>query len=108
MTPEARQALRAALGQVQRPLGLIQIRSDPVTETTTAVPTFAAQTVPVSEDPHPSGQWKKCVDGEPNCGLLHDIMSIEWGKFRDGFDDLTAEMAQNKQEYERATESINV
>merc|ERR1712008_396760 len=92
MTPETRQALQEALGQVQKPLGLMQEREDTTTETTTALPTFAAEVVPVSEDPHPSGQWKKCVDGTPNCGLLHDLMSIEWGKFRDGFDELTAEM----------------
>jgi len=107
MTPDSREALRAALGQVQRPLGLIQLVADPTTETTTAAPTFIAQTVPVSEEPHPSGQWKKCVDGEPNCGLLHDIMSIEWGKFRDGFDELTAEMKQNKDEFETSKGAIN-
>jgi len=107
MTPESRQALRAALGQVQKPLGLIQLQEDPAAETTTAAPSFIPQTVPVSEDPHPSGQWKKCVDGEPNCGLLHDLMSIEWGKFRDGFDELTEEMKQNKQDYEGARGSIN-
>merc|ERR1719189_475637 len=77
------------------------------TETTTALPTFAAEVVPVSEDPHPKGQWKKCVDGEPNCGLLHDLMSIEWGKFRDGFDELTAEMNQNKQEFDGTKGNIN-
>merc|ERR1719507_2512058 len=58
MTPDALHALRSALGQAQGPLGLIQLREDP-TETTTALPTFAAETIPVSEDPHPSGQWKK-------------------------------------------------
>merc|ERR1719412_1700213 len=77
MTPETRQALQEALGQVQKPLGLMQEREETTTETTTALPTFAAEVVPVSEDPHPSGQWKKCVDGTPNCGLLHDLMSIE-------------------------------
>merc|ERR1719410_3200709 len=108
MTPETRQALQEALGQVQKPLGLMQEREeDTTTETTTALPTFAAEVVPVSEDPHPSGQWKKCVDGEPNCGLLHDLMSIEWGKFRDGFDELTAEMNQNKEEFDTTKRNIN-
>jgi len=59
MTPEARQALRSALGEVQQPLGLIQFGADPTTETTTAMPQFVPETVPVSEDPHPGGQWKK-------------------------------------------------
>jgi len=107
MTPEARLALREALGQVHRPLGLIQTLEETTTETTTALPTFAAEVVPVSEDPHPSGQWKKCVDGTPNCGLLHDLMSIEWGKFRDGFDELTAEMNQNKEEFDTTKRNIN-
>jgi len=108
MTPESRQAMQEALGQVQKPLGLIQIgKVSTTTETTTALPTFAASVVPVSEDPHPRGQWKKCVDGEPNCGLLHDLMSIEWGKFRDGFDELTAEMNQNKEEYDATKRNIN-
>jgi len=107
MTPETRQALREALGQVEKPLGLVQFREDPTTETTTALPTFAAEVIPVSEEPHPAGQWKKCVDGEPNCGLLHDLMSLEWGKFRDGFDELTAEMNQNKEEFDATKRNIN-
>merc|ERR1719219_411368 len=100
-------ALREALGQVQKPLGLLQVQADTTTETTTTLPKFVAETVPVAEDPHPSGQWKKCVDGEPNCGLLHDLMSIEWGKFRDGFDELTAEMNQNQQEFDGTKGNIN-
>merc|ERR1712032_320556 len=70
-------------------------------------PTFAATVVPVSESPHPSGQWKKCVDGTPNCGLLHDLMSLEWGKFRDSFDELTAEMKQNQGEFDNSKRNIN-
>jgi len=108
MTPEASQALRQALGQVQGPLGLIQSRADTTTtETTTALPTFAAEVVPVSEDPHPSGQWKKCVDGPRDCGLLHDLMSLEWGKFRDSFDELTEEMNQNQELYDTTKRNIN-
>ena len=34
-------------------------------------------------------------------------MSIEWGKFRDGFDELTAEMNQNQQEYDNTKRNIN-
>merc|ERR1719346_730558 len=93
---------------MQGPLGLIQSREDPTTtDTTTALPTYAATVVPVSEDPHPSGQWKKCVDGTPNCGLLHDLMSLEWGKFRDSFDELTAEMNQNQELFDTTKRNIN-
>ena len=58
MTPDPAQALRVALGQVQKPAELMQLGEDPTTETTTALPTFAAEVVPVSDDPHPAGQWK--------------------------------------------------
>jgi len=110
MTPEAKLALREALGQAEKPLGLMQMKAseDPTTtETTTALPTFAAEVLPVAEEPNPAGQWKKCVDGTPNCGLLHDMMSLEWGKFRDSFDELTAEMTQNQDEYDTAKRNIN-
>lgn len=30
----------------------------------------------------------KCVLGKPNCGLLHDNMSLMWGKFKDSVDEL--------------------
>merc|ERR1740123_2400147 len=106
MTPEATLALREALGQVEKPLGLLQ-QMQLSNETTTALPKFVAETVPVAEDPHPSGQWKKCVDGTPNCGLLHDLMSLEWGKFRDSFDELTAEMNQNQELFDTTKRNIN-
>ena len=50
---------------------------------------------------------EKCVDGPVDCGLLHDLMSLEWGKFRDGFDELTAEMNQNQEEYDNTKRNIN-
>ena len=107
MTPQTQKALREALGQMEKPLGLVQAREDPTTtETTTALPTFAAEVIPVSEDPHPAGQWKKCTETGP-CSLLHDLMSIEWGKFRDGFDELTAEMNQNQQDYDNTKRNVN-
>jgi len=108
MTADSRQALHEALGQAEKSLGFIQTKADPTTTVTTSVvPTFPAQTVPVAEDPNPSGQWKKCVDGPVNCGLLHDIMSLEWGKFRDSFDELTAEMNQNQERYDNNKRNIN-
>jgi len=34
-------------------------------------------------------------------------MSLEWGKFRDSFDDLTAEMDQNQEEFDNSKRNIN-
>merc|ERR550525_1367054 len=113
MTPEARLALRSVLGQVQEQTNFLQTGLGTSTSTTTTTSTTAVPqvqvtvTLPVAEDPHPEGQWKKCVDGTPNCGLLHDLMSLEWGKFRDSFDELTAEMNQNQEEYDNAKRNIN-
>merc|ERR1719215_342383 len=87
---------------------LLQEKEEPkVEETTTALPTYAAKVVPVAEEPAAGGQWKKCVDGAPNCGLLHDLMSLQWGKFKDSFDELTKEMSGNQMRYDTTSRSIN-
>mmetsp|Transcript_130843 Transcript_130843/g.317827 ORF Transcript_130843/g.317827 Transcript_130843/m.317827 type:complete len:992 (-) Transcript_130843:108-3083(-) len=105
MTPAARMALRSALGQVSGKLNLLQVGSGLANDT---FPTqVAVEMMPVQEEPHPEGQWKKCVDGEENCGLLHDLMSLEWGKFRDEVDELTAEMAKNQQAFDLETNNFN-
>jgi hypothetical protein len=78
-----------------------------VNTTTPAMPTASVETLPVSEEPSPDGQWKKCTDGTPNCGLLHDLMSMEWGKFRDSFDELATEMKQNQDRHDEFMDNMN-
>ena len=34
-------------------------------------------------------------------------MSIEWGRFRDSFDELATEMALNQDEYDRTMNNLN-
>jgi len=110
LTPDARLALREALGQVSGPLGLAQLggRRGRVANTTTTTTSlqFAVEVMPVQEEPHPEGQWRKCT-GEANCGLLHDLMSLEWGKFRDQVDELTETMRRNKQAFDEETQNFN-
>lgn len=101
MTPAARMALRAVLGQVAKPLSLLELDTDR-NLTSPAAPTEAVQ-----EEPHAGGQWKKCVDGAENCGLLHDLMSLEWGKFRDEVDELTAEMNENQAAHDIQMSNFN-
>jgi hypothetical protein len=120
MTQDARNILRAALGKVVNHVSSKTLRSllqldtgkqpaatTDVNTTTGAFPTASVETVPVSEEPNPSGQWKKCTDGTPNCGLLHDLMSIEWGKFRDSFDELATEMARDQDMYDKLMSNLN-
>merc|ERR1719387_1122481 len=132
MTPSARQALREALGEVEvGRVGLFQKRHGvvhrgsfmrrfersheeptealpPMLNTTTVgLPTVSIEQLPVVENPSPAGQWKKCTDGKPNCGLLHDTMSIQWGKFKDLVDELTFEMHKNADAFEELKENLN-
>ena len=56
---------------------------------------------------NPAGQWKKCTGEKPNCGLLHDTMSLQWGKFKDLVDELTFEMSNNADAYEELKGNLN-
>jgi hypothetical protein len=117
MTPDAKLALRMALGQVaaKGKVSFLEIGTGDaqvpaaggLNTTTPSMPTATPETSPVSEEPNPEGQWKKCTDGTPNCGLLHDLMSMEWGKFRDSFDELATEMKHNQDEYDEFMGNMN-
>jgi hypothetical protein len=108
MTPQARKALREALGAE---VGLLEIEAvsaqAPVNTTTAAVLTAAMPTVPPAQGPNPRGQWKKCTGTKPNCGLLHDTMSIQWGKFKDLVDALQAEMDKNQDQFDEMSSNMN-
>lgn len=50
---------------------------------------------------------KSCSpDDTPDCGLLHDKLSLLWGEFKDSVDELTVEMAKNKDKWEELKESL--
>merc|ERR550532_1089391 len=61
---------------------------------------------PVAEEPK-GEQWKKCSDEKPHCGLLHDMMASQWGKFKDLVDELQQQMDQNFDEYHREKDNLN-
>merc|ERR1719446_1349791 len=52
-------------------------------------------------------EWKKCRNPKVNCGLLHDTMALEWGKFKDLVDELTYIMEQNRDTYEAEKANMN-
>merc|ERR1719262_785341 len=52
------------------------------------------------------GHWK-CTNGPVDCGLLHDTMSLMWGKFKDLVDELQAEMDKNEFEFEELKFNYN-
>jgi hypothetical protein len=104
MTPSARQALREVLGRVidTSKQSLLETVRDETTTTTTTTTTMGMPTPPipkaaVRERVSAGGFWKICKrDEKVNCGLLHDTMSLEWGKFKDSVDELQHEMDKNE------------
>merc|ERR1719235_1745690 len=49
----------------------------------------------------------KCPTEPPDCGLLHDNMSLMWGKFKDLVDELQAEMDKNLFEFTMLKADLN-
>merc|ERR1719424_2371777 len=49
----------------------------------------------------------KCPTEPPDCGLLHDNMSLMWGKFKDLVDELQAEMDKNLFEFTMLKGNLN-
>jgi len=101
MTPRALRALQQALGQAVGTQKLSLLEEEPTTATTTTS-TMVLLTPPmpqaaVREKVSSEGFWKICKrEEEVDCGLLHDTMSLQWGKFKDSVDELQSEMDQNQ------------
>merc|ERR1719230_960085 len=70
------------------------------------LPSNPVDEVPVTEEPDPAGQWKKCVDAPFDCAFVHDMMSLEWGKFRDEYDELKTEMGRKQKEYDEKSKNF--
>jgi hypothetical protein len=57
-----------------------------------------------------NGRWEQCKyasDEDVNCGLLHDTMAQEWGKYKDLVDELTYTMERNHDMYVKESDNIN-
>merc|ERR1719343_818696 len=55
----------------------------------------------------PGASSRKCINGKVNCGLLHDTMALEWGKFKDLVDELTYISQEARDAYEGEKENMN-
>merc|ERR1719401_2506172 len=107
MTPGARVAIREALGLAFGGKKMASLLQTEAGNLTTGQPSLTLEPIPVQEEPAPESQWKKCSDGKPNCGLLHDTMSLQWGKFKDLVDELQAEMDKKEDEWEALKSNLN-
>merc|ERR1719399_2151238 len=89
-------------------LGVADRKADPTTTTTTpGIPTPPVPKVKVVKRLDITVGSVKCPTEPPDCGLLHDNMSLMWGKFKDLVDELQAEMDKNLFEFTMLKENLN-
>jgi len=55
----------------------------------------------------PSGGGIMCSPDPPDCGLLHDKLSLMWGDYKDKVDELTMEMNKNAYLFEELKITLN-
>merc|ERR1719316_1810544 len=72
-----------------------------------SIPTPAPKITPPAKKPKSSKMSRKCSLGKPNCGLLHDNMSLMWGKFKDAVDSLQAKMDKDAQAFKDLIKDLN-
>merc|ERR1719460_1852664 len=82
--------------------------------TTTAVPPPVVESPVAGEDGadcmssgDPSDCMKSCPPTPPDCGLLHDKLSLMWGDYKDKVDELTMEMQKNYYLFEELKFTLN-
>merc|ERR1719443_2445026 len=89
-------------------LGVEIRKEDPVTTTTTpGIPTPPVPKERVVKRLDITVGSVKCPTDPPDCGLLHDNMSLMWGKFKDLVDELQAEMDKNLFEFNLLKSNLN-
>merc|ERR1719443_2662539 len=89
-------------------LGVATRKEDPVTTTTTpGLPTPPVPKDRVVKRLDVTVGHTKCPTEPPDCGLLHDNMSLMWGKFKDLVDELQAEMDKNAYEFAMLKADLN-
>merc|ERR1719181_1719398 len=113
LSPRARKLVSDLLGSVQsKHVSLLQV--DQPMNTTTAVPPPVVETPVAGEDGSdcmssgdPSDCMKSCPPTPPDCGLLHDKLSLMWGDYKDKVDELQMEMNKNQFEFEELKFNLN-
>jgi len=116
LTPKSRRMISSVLGVVQadqdKHASLLQ--TDQPMNTTTAVPPPVDEAPVKGEDGadcmssgDPSSCMKSCPPTPPDCGLLHDKLSLMWGDYKDKVDELMMEMNKNEFEWEELKFNLN-
>jgi len=135
MSHSSKRAISEILAEVEghKLPNFMQLSQDPpITATTTANPAIAAaiaapaEPVAGGDEPlpkgfipapfcceaygvscGPSGGGIMCSPDPPDCGLLHDKLSLMWGDYKDKVDELTMEMNKNAFLFEELKITLN-
>merc|ERR1719238_841929 len=101
-------APKVQVPKVLSSLGVSTQKADPPTTTTTpGIPTPPVPKDRVVKRLDITVGHMKCPMTPPDCGLLHDNMSLMWGKFKDLVDELQAEMDKNLFEFNMLKMNLN-
>merc|ERR1719421_415212 len=101
-------APKSKVTSVLSSLGVASRKADPTTTTTTpGIPTPPVPKDRVVKRLDITVGHMKCPMTPPDCGLLHDNMSLMWGKFKDLVDELQAEMDKNLFEFNMLKMNLN-
>lgn len=105
MTPAARQAIQEMLHRIASPQPSEMVLAQE-TKWTPQAPAIPKTPVQKQRDLQSTGQWKKCSNGTPNCGLLYDNLSIMWGEFKDKVDELQLKMDKNQADFRKSQANL--
>jgi len=116
LTPKSRKMISSVLGVVQadheQHASLLQMYQ-PMNTTTAVPPPVDEAPVKGAEGPdcmssgNPADCMKSCPPTPPDCGLLHDKLSLMWGDYKDKVDELMMEMNKNEFEWEELKFNLN-
>jgi len=103
LTPNARKMVDNLLRSVEHATATSFLQ-EPSNYSTTPQPTASER---VMGQDWTEFKTMKCGPTPPDCGLLHDKMSLMWGEYKDKVDELTMVMMKNQFEYEELKENLN-
>merc|ERR1719329_209788 len=89
--------------QMKQPMNTTTAVPPPVDET----PVKGAEGLDCMSSGDPSDCMKSCPPTPPDCGLLHDKLSLLWGEYKDKVDELQMEMNKNEFEWEELKFNLN-
>merc|ERR1719329_1729212 len=115
LTQSTRRIMSDLLGEVHqghtRPVSFLQNDQEPESDAidVNELP-IVVDEVPVKGEDGPANEeavGMGCSPTPPDCGLLHDKLSLMWGDYKDKVDELSMQMSQNEFEYEELKMNLN-